>query len=464
MKRRFAAIILAVLLAAGMVPLTAYADGVQEIPYIIGGVGVPSDAEMKAKEFMETLDGEGTEESPYLLRSSEKLAMFVNRGWGFEGVYFKLTNDVNEHGTPIGTEISPFNGHFDGDGHTVVLDIESDSLDAGLFGYIGSCGVVCNVNTAGTVRSSAGVRFGGVCATNEGIILNCTNNAAIIPIGTNAAKAYAGVCGNLFYGVVQNCTNNSDISGENSANHFGGICGEGGGLILNCTNNGDITGKCASQFGGISGLASEQAILNCVNNGAVTGTGSKVGGVFGYGEGGLLLNCVNCGTVTCSGSDVGGVYGYEKNGWILNCFYDNTKTNTGEDKYSTGLPSELMTAKSGTDGALIDRLNNYYADNKETVAECYNAWLNNLRLISFNEYAGSILENDSVFLEWTTNGNGYPQLDYSGIMLTGSVLSTGDLWIDIVIAGAAIAAVAVLAAVKKKKSALAKDTANKEEE
>ncbi|MEG1752144.1 MAG: InlB B-repeat-containing protein, partial [Clostridia bacterium] len=92
-----------------------------------------------------TIKGYGTQESPFLIDSAEKLAKVatnVNAGTNASS-YYKLTNNINLSGkiwTPIGSG-NPFSGFFDGNGYSITgLTINSISYGfgnyAGLFGYV----------------------------------------------------------------------------------------------------------------------------------------------------------------------------------------------------------------------------------------------------------------------------------------------------------------------------------------
>ena len=70
----------------------------------------------------EKFQGDGTKSSPYLIQDindMNKLAMNVNSGNNYEGVYFLLTNDLiydntSNNYTPIGKNGSVLEGNFDG--------------------------------------------------------------------------------------------------------------------------------------------------------------------------------------------------------------------------------------------------------------------------------------------------------------------------------------------------------------
>lgn len=102
-------------------------------------------------------DGDGTSSAPYQIDTYEKLKEFAAIVNGTSSVSSsnslacaKLTADIlcnDQDWTPIGGNLQPYAGTFDGDGHTITgLSNSSNSSDyAGLFGYVGSQGVVRNV-------------------------------------------------------------------------------------------------------------------------------------------------------------------------------------------------------------------------------------------------------------------------------------------------------------------------------
>lgn len=92
------------------------------------------------KEF--ALRGEGTSASPYLLSTSRELrylAATVDDGNDYEGVYFRLENDIDlesKNWIPMGREKGIFKGNFDGNGHSISgLKVNTKEY-AGFFGYV----------------------------------------------------------------------------------------------------------------------------------------------------------------------------------------------------------------------------------------------------------------------------------------------------------------------------------------
>ena len=91
-------------------------------------------------------------------------ALFANGGSedALAGNY-TLGTDISVS-TPIGNSRTPFTGTFDGDGHTITLNITGDNYQA-LFGYVVG-GTVKNLTVKGSVNGTSYVA--GVVAYNNG--------------------------------------------------------------------------------------------------------------------------------------------------------------------------------------------------------------------------------------------------------------------------------------------------------
>ena len=77
-----------------------------------------------------TLEGDGTETSPFLISSTadwQKFARMVNTGYTFDDQYFRMTADIDAEGVSVGGAVdgpvmAAFCGIFDGDGHTLTYN------------------------------------------------------------------------------------------------------------------------------------------------------------------------------------------------------------------------------------------------------------------------------------------------------------------------------------------------------
>lgn len=204
---------------------------------------------------------------------------------------YQLTEDITVT-APYGNDITGFTGFtgtFDGNGHTVTLDITASTAYVGLFSKLAGGAVVRNVITAGSVTATGKNNVGGIAGvadTELGAITisNCKNEAAIK--GNKVVGGILGGCTEDDYALtISACANEGNISGTRN---IGGICGT---------------------------LENAHFIKNCYNSGAVTG--STIGGILGRGARGyssttdtpILENCYNVGNIVYSGTNGSAIVG-----------------------------------------------------------------------------------------------------------------------------------------------------------
>ena len=274
---------------------------------------------------------------------------------------------------PIGTDINPYRGTFNGDGHTISgLYIKNSSSDnyQGLFGYVSGNGKIENLSVSGSVSGNnyvggiVGYNFsgtvtncafsgsgsvsgsdhvGGVVGYNGASVTNCYNTGEV-----SGSEFVGGVVGsNSFSATVTNCYNTGTVTGPDSVNdettvNVGGVVGQNfGGTVENCYNTGTVIGPdsgSGNRVGGVVGNNEGGSVTNCYNTGKVSGN-RYVGGVVGYNLiSSTVENCYNIGSVNVSGNSsvVGGVVGYN-NGLVKNCYNTGTVTVTGTDDYVGGV-------------------------------------------------------------------------------------------------------------------------------
>lgn len=246
-----------------------------------------------------------------------------------------LLSDVdfsNYAWTMVGTMVSAYTGTFDGSDHTINgIAIESTANYSGVFRYVGSAGVIQNVNLENLTVSGTGYTA-GIAGHNYGTISNCKIYGTISATGSYTG----GITGyNRSSGTIEDCVNYCSVttSGYSTSNYTGGIAGYNYGTITGCVNNEAITGN--SYVGGISGADTSGSVIGCVNYGVILGTDaspySYIGGIVGMGGGnnsGTFVACYNIGTVQSSGTHVGGISG--RNGALTAACY-NVGSISGSD-------------------------------------------------------------------------------------------------------------------------------------
>lgn len=210
-----------------------------------------------------------------------------------------------------------FTGTFDGNGHTVTLDITASTANVGLFSKLAGGAVVKNVITAGSVTTTGKKCVAGIAgyATDNVKIENCKNTASI-----TGNKNVGGILGEAYNNEesisvgIKNCANEGAVNGTGSA--VGGIVGkmEGQNSIIDCYNRGNITGF--NNYAGIVGQSTGAlvaTIKNCYSVGAVTAYGASTNAGYALIGGGKNYALTNC-------------YAIEQDG--LNLAYKGTNATT----------------------------------------------------------------------------------------------------------------------------------------
>ena len=297
----------------------------------------------------------------------------VSNGLDFSHTTVYLRADIDmgyDNWTPIGPESLPFNGVFDGLGHTIYnLYVESGEYCAGLFG-----------SNAGTIRNLA-VR-GSVT-------------------GTNPTYCYTGGIAGVNRGVIESCAFYGDVTSSSSSPYstIGGIAGYVifDGKVYNCYHEGDVTGGIF--VGGIAGKIGDMSVNSYGTvqksihfSGEVSGGSEYTGAVTGYAYGSVR----SCFALSGTAGSIAG---------------------TGE--YSNCSLSSEQNFKNGT---MMGSLGNMWlrgAEHPEILALCYSVqlWPNTgasgEKGVPYGvRYLGGTLppcpftNGDAIFLGWNTEQNG----------------------------------------------------------
>ncbi|WP_182914236.1 OmpL47-type beta-barrel domain-containing protein [Paenibacillus sp. 1011MAR3C5] len=235
-----------------------------------------------------TMTGSGTEADPYLIMTLDQLNAVRNH----LSAHYKLEADIDASETadwsngdgfiPIGgagKASSQFTGVFDGQGHVIRgLTIKQPlSENIGLFGIVGSSGVIRNVGLEG-VSITGKIYIGGLAGRNFGSV-----DQSYV---TGAVNSSSGIDSGIVGGLVG----------------YNGI----GGTITNSHAAGAVSGT--TYVGGLVGRNDDTVSISHAN-GTVNGT-SIVGGLVGDNEGGIVSQSYATSTVSGSGENVGGLVGY----------------------------------------------------------------------------------------------------------------------------------------------------------
>lgn len=188
-----------------------------------------------------------------------------------------------------------FRGNFDGQGHTI-SGLYSSGGNVGLFNN-NIKGTISNVTVKDSYFYTEDGFAGGIAASSEGSIQNCSFYGVINASKVNAAMySMGGICG-LSYKesnssiMIENCKNYGNVYGNN---YVGGICGILKARISDCTNIGRVESK--GDAGGICGVVDSASYFqNCVNYGAIEG--ERMGGIAAESNTNIET-CYNMGKLT----------------------------------------------------------------------------------------------------------------------------------------------------------------------
>ena len=287
-------------------------------------------------------DGDGTQESPFLLKTVDDMQTLQERvnkdGIPYTNVYFRMVEDITlpKDWTPIGctkdgstdiqkgANLNAFSGTIDGENH--LLTVPADGLP--LLGYVRDA-TVKNLNIKGERIAGAGlvnnytgpdlhgnaITIENVCLKNgtktlksglvQGVfggnqyssatadftvtIRNCTAEDGVV-IGYTGTESRIGTFANKINGTIENCTSYATVKGKNYV----------GGLIGTMDN---AMGKCTVRNSSFHGTVSGSNYVGGIIGGGYSNDNSAPNG----GRPNLIGNTVD-GTVT-GGNCVGGITG-----------------------------------------------------------------------------------------------------------------------------------------------------------
>jgi filamentous hemagglutinin family protein len=220
--------------------------------------------------------------------------------------------------TPIGNSTTQFTGTFDGLGHTIsnlTINLPTASY-LGLFGYVGSAGIVRNLGLIGSSVTGFYYLGGLVGELNGGALSNdyATGDVTVVSVPYGTGGPAGGLVGYLYGGAISysyatgNVTDVQSIPNFATADQMGGLVGfmssSLGGPFPTITNSyatGNVTSMNnttytmgGQQLGGLVGNCASGTISNSYASGNVNG-GAILGGLIGYlqGQSGLTATIKN---------------------------------------------------------------------------------------------------------------------------------------------------------------------------
>lgn len=340
--------------------------------------------EISTSDYINTLSGEGTEASPYIIDNVDKFMGIAET----TDKFYQLSRDLDFTDIEF-TPIATFDGTFDGNGMTISnLTFSTTNDNGGIF-----------AENTGTIKNLTASK---VIITQEGSI--AADKGVGILVGTNAKTISNS-------SVINSSSIKATITTGSAQGNLGLLAGfnKGTGSIKECKVSDSsitISEETASKtnLGGFAGKSLGSVTFSSANNVTVshecdlTGGGSNIGGFLGYGNGtieGCSSNAqisdaqtagdkkaitiagfvgttwLNPGTVTIKGCYAAGIVTSKleqstNGGFIGNC---TTKANdgTGQQIISNCYTSVILTDASTkfNGSAFIKNINNV------TATECY---------------------------------------------------------------------------------------------
>lgn len=259
-------------------------------------------------------------ETPTSISTAEQFAAM-----SYDGNY-KLTEDITVT-TPYSSQ---FRGTFDGDGHTVTLNLNVNYGNAGLFGETGNGAVIENTVVVANVTSSAASSSygtGGLIGKVSGstTVENCGVSGEVK--NTATSSSYGIYVGGLIGYVTNNLT------------------------IKNCFSTANVTATGGSDSSAVGGLIAKTSIYytlsvsDCYTTGDVTANKGSAGGITGYvycsgSYKHTYENCYAAGVVTSGTANkaFGFAYSYATTGYTFtNCYSNSVNTSGVCNKTDTGI-------------------------------------------------------------------------------------------------------------------------------
>ena len=274
----------------------------------------------------DSFDGEGTIDSPYLIKNANdltRLASLVNAGNSYSGVYFNLSDNIDMNGKafePIGNQEHPFSGVFDGKGFVIKgLSVEAASY-IGLFGHIDGATINDVGIEEGNYRGSqlGGTYLGGIAGYSQNsVITNCYTSG--LTLGNDCVGALVGYSGEGT--IIQNCFSSMQHTKYEIYGSVGGLVGYNCGTLENSYYYGTINAKVfqKSTTGGIVGYNNTTGSIHYCY---LIKYGDMMNGEFNY-----------CGSLNwgdCYGIDSFDLYGITTSGSYL-----HAKLNSWVNDYSS---------------------------------------------------------------------------------------------------------------------------------
>ena len=359
-------------------------------------------------------DGDGTQASPYLIRTAADLAGLAertNEGETFEGAYFTLTADLMMSDpatpaeekplwTPIGMsginngddEENPgafwgedyyFKGNFNGAGHTVYnlwyahdSEFEDDFNDPfndgtydfegwskALFGNLEDA-VVTNLKLSG-VSIQCEQRGAGLACTAKNSLITDISVDGYIQCGSSGTMggSGAGIVTDAENCVFERCHSEASVKSVSGVGSIAAILSSS--TVTDCSSAGQLAGLRG--IGGIAGFVnSGSEISGCHSSTDVLQLpakrqGTDVGGFAGVISGSVVRNCSSTGNLVVDYNGYGFVGSVIDNGLVESCYAVCDITKEGYAVWMASFVGEVGGSHYVGEDPVIGNVRNCYA-------------------------------------------------------------------------------------------------------
>ena len=183
----------------------------------------------------------------------EEFTALVNKGNRFANA--QLTADIvkSSPSTMIGTDAIEYEGIFDGAGHSITIDLKTESRGIALFRWVGRKGIVKDLKVQGEITTSSDWAA-AIAVETRGIVRGCYVDVKINSTrngdATDGAIAFRTSTGTI----VEDCLAKLNIQGASTQN-CGGVVGWANGktsivncLAINSDSNFDISNGASNSL------------------------------------------------------------------------------------------------------------------------------------------------------------------------------------------------------------------------
>jgi hypothetical protein len=262
MRKRITSLFLVLALCLTLLPTTALAEEAGAAQETQDSTEVGDGYTIEEDTAVQTGTGAAATGEVCRISSAEDLEVFRDRVNGGESnLNAVLVRDVSRNKNTAWTSITGYTGVFDGNGHTITLEVGGRGENNALFGSIASGGTVQDL----TIQIyNWGVNIstvtGSIAYSNAGTIQRCQ------ALDWTGEKEIGGIVyQNESDGVVKDCRVGTLTLSKTGDNLVGGIAFVNNGLIQNCY----VSGRLQSTYNGTRGDLSSSTAIVRTNNGTV---------------------------------------------------------------------------------------------------------------------------------------------------------------------------------------------------